>query len=59
MYAPLPDDLLIVVRPPKMWERLGLASPGTLWTLRKAVYGLRCAPRAWGLERDRQLRQAS
>ena len=58
MYAPLPKDLLIVVRPPKVWVTLGLVAEGTLWTLRRAVYGLRCAPRAWGLERDRQLRQA-
>ena len=58
MYAQLPDDLLIVVRPPKIWGKLGLVAPGVLWTLRKAVYGLRCAPRAWGLERDKQLRQA-
>ena len=57
MYAPIPEDLLIVVRPPKIWERLGLVAPDTLWTLRKAVYGLRCAPRAWGLERDRQFRK--
>ena len=59
MYAPLPDDLLVVVRPPKIWVTLGLVGPNVLWTLRKAVYGLRCAPRAWGLERDRQLRAAS
>ena len=25
----------------------------TLWTLRKAVNGLRAAPRAWGTERDK------
>ena len=59
MYAPIPEDLLVVVRPPKMWERMGLVAPGTLWTLRKAVYGLRCSPRAWGLERDSKFRQCS
>eukprot|EP00959_Pyramimonas_sp_CCMP1952_P432125 9049194-Pyramimonas_sp.AAC.1 len=36
MYAPLPDDLLVVVRPPKIWVTLGLVPPDTLWTLRKA-----------------------
>ena len=59
MYAPLPDDLLIVVRPPKIWVTLGLVGQDVLWTLRRAVYGLRCAPRAWGLERDRKLRKAT
>lgn len=56
MYAPLPEGLLIIVRPPKIWETLGLVPPGTLWTLQKAVYGLRCAPRAWGTYRDKELR---
>ena len=59
MYAPLPEDMLIVVRPPKIWVTLGLVKPDVLWTLRRAVYGLRCAPRAWGLERDRKLREAT
>ena len=42
-----------------MWIKMGLVPAGTLWTLRKAVYGLRIAPRQWGLERDRQLKQVS
>ena len=57
MYAPLPDELLIVVRPPKIWETLGLVPAGTLWTLQRAVYGLRCAPRAWGTCRDDKLKK--
>ena len=57
MYASLPGHVLIVVRPPAIWVKMGLVPQGTLWTLRKAVYGLRVAPRAWGEERDRQFRQ--
>ena len=37
MYAPLPEGLIVVVRPPKIWETLGLVPPGTLWTLQRAV----------------------
>ena len=52
MYAPLPQDTLIIVRPPAAWIRMGIVPIGTLWTVRKAVYGLRVSPRAWGQERD-------
>ena len=58
MYAPLPDDMLVVVRPPQIWVELGVIQAGTLWTLRKAVYGLRKAPRAWGTFRDSKLRSS-
>ena len=56
MYAPLPDDMHVVVRPPNSWIRMGLVKAGTWWTLRRAVYGLRCSPKAWGEERDRKFR---
>ena len=38
---------------------MGLAKPGETWTVRRALYGLRCAPRAWGLHRDEELRKLS
>ena len=56
MYAPLPAQMHVVVRPPRSWVRLGLVPEGELWVLRKAVYGLRLAPRAWGTERDSKLK---
>ena len=56
MHAPLPSDMHVIVRPPRSWVRLGLVPEGTLWVLRKAVYGLRIAPRAWGAERDSRLK---
>ncbi len=59
MYALLPDDTVIVVRPPKLWVVMGVVAPDPLWTLRKAVYGLRCAPRCWAIYRDGQLRKMS
>ena len=37
MYALLPEGMLIIVRPPRSWVRLGLVPEGQLWTLRKAV----------------------
>ena len=56
MYAPLPPETHVVVRPPNSWCRLGIVPHGTLWTLRRAVYGLRCSPKAWGDERDRKFK---
>ena len=57
--APLPEELLVVVRPPRAWVRMGIVKGSELWTLRKAVYGLRVSPRAWGIERDLRLRELS
>ena len=56
MYAPLPEHMLVVVQPPKAFQDAGLAAPGELWTLHRAVYGLKAAPRAWGKYRDDVLR---
>ena len=59
MYAPLPQNMHVVVRAPGSWSKLGLVPPGTFWTLRRAVYGLRQSPKAWGDERDRQFHALS
>ena len=56
MYAPLPEMVFVCIRPPRIWETLGVVEPDTVWTVQKAAYGLRCAPRAWGLYRDKVLR---
>ena len=58
MYAPLPADMHVVVRPPRSWQMMGLVPHGTLWTVQKAVYGLRASPRAWGIERDAKFGQS-
>ena len=47
MYAPLTEDMLVTIRPPQSWVRMGVVPSNVLWTLRKAVYGLRCSPKAW------------
>ena len=56
MHTPMPPGITVVVRPPPIWEVMGLVQPGTFWVLRKAVYGLRISPRAWGNERDSKFR---
>ena len=40
------------MRPPPLLCRWGFTEKGALWRLKKAVYGLRSAPRLWGLTRD-------
>ena len=56
MYAPLPEHMLVVVKPPKAFVDQGIATADEYWTLHKAVYGLRISPRAWGTYRDDTLR---
>ena len=55
--AKIPEGKLVVVSPPGQWIEWGLVPRGTLWTLDKAVYGLRVSPRLWSDERDKQLTQ--
>ena len=58
--AHLPDSFeTVYVRPPQVLAEFGLVAPGTIWRALKAIYGLRISPKAWGVERDRQLRKMS
>ena len=34
-------------------------APGTVWKVAKAIYGLRISPKAWGIERDQELKKMS
>ena len=52
--APVPEDELVVLQPPKIWIEWGLVPANVLWTCDKAIYGLRKSPKWWGEERDRQ-----
>ena len=49
------DGQCIYMRPPRVIEKLGLLAKGTIWKLKKALYGLRTSPLAWEVERDNSL----
>ena len=46
------EDGATVVMPPALLFRLGLVNAGVLWKLQKALCGLICAPKRWGVARD-------
>ena len=54
MYAELieEEDGIVIVQPPAVLVRLGLVPQGVMWKLKKALYGLRCAPKRWSQKRD-------
>eukprot|EP00975_Prorocentrum_lima_P042902 9009170-Prorocentrum_lima.AAC.1 len=54
LYAPLDpvEDGVILVQPPSLLAKLGVAQPDVLWKLKKSLYGLRCAPKRWSTTRD-------
>ena len=56
MYAPLPEQMLVLARPPRAFIDAGLAKHDEWRALHRAVCGLRASPRAWGTERDKTLR---
>ena len=49
-------DYLILLWAPNVFAEAGVTDFGEVWIVRKAIYGLREAPRAWGDERDAKLR---
>ena len=51
------DGQFIFMRPPRVIEKLGLLPEGTIWKLKKALYGLRTSLLAWEVERDNTLAQ--
>jgi hypothetical protein len=46
----------IYMRPPRIFVSSGVAKAGKMWRLHRALYGLRDAPLAWVLHRDKHLR---
>ena len=57
LYAWLPeDDPMILVTPPQWLKKLGLAKHSEVWLLRRALYGLRAAPKHWSSTRNDTLR---
>ena len=55
LYAPLIEKRDVYCKPRQVLVKLGLIQPGTVWKLKKALYGLRTSPRAWEEERDTKL----
>jgi len=56
--ASLPESFeTVYVRPPQALVDFGLVEPGTVWRVLKAIYGLRVSPKAWGIERDKELKR--
>ncbi|OLQ08350.1 Copia protein [Symbiodinium microadriaticum] len=51
------QEVLIAVRPPSILITAGVCGPKERWLVRRALYGLRAAPRAWAAYRDKQLQQ--
>ena len=48
----------VALEPPGIAYELGLASPGEVWYVEQAIYGLRESPALWSQFRDQQLKQA-
>ena len=53
--AALPEGRVVVLRPPTILYKLQLISPGHVWLVKKAIYGLREAPNLWSEERTEML----
>lgn len=51
------DKKRVVIRPPAIFIKFGLVPAGELWVAERAIYGLRCSPKAWGDLRDAELRK--
>ena len=50
--APLPEGIVVVLRPPTVLYKHQLLPPGYVWVVHKAIYGLREAPSLWSEERS-------
>eukprot|EP00975_Prorocentrum_lima_P066821 12911442-Prorocentrum_lima.AAC.1 len=53
--APIDESKVILVAVPQILTKLGVVKPGTVWKIRKAVYGLKESPRSWQEEGGRVL----
>ena len=55
--ADIHEDDTVLVTPPPILVKMDIVKPNTVWHLKKAIYGLREAPRLWQKERDQKLRE--
>ena len=56
--ADLDDSEVILLQPPPIMRKLAKAADDEIWIVKKAVYGLRAAPKAWERARDQKLNNA-
>ncbi|CAE7218596.1 RE1 [Symbiodinium sp. CCMP2456] len=56
--APMPTDRLFGMTPPAIVTAAGGASPGETWVIQRVLYGLREAPRWWGVFRNERMANA-
>ena len=54
--ADIHDDDMVLVTPPPTLVKMANVKSNTVWQVKKAIYGLREAPRPWQKERDQKLR---
>ena len=55
--ADIHEDDALLVTPPPILVKMDTVKPNTVWQVKKAIYGLRQAPRLWQKERDQKLRE--
>ena len=56
--ASLDDSEVILLQPSPIMRKLAKIADGEVWLVKKAVYGLRAAPKAWERARDQKLNNA-
>eukprot|EP00975_Prorocentrum_lima_P046122 9646542-Prorocentrum_lima.AAC.1 len=49
--APIDESKVTLVAAPQILTKLGVVSPGTVWKIRRAVFGRKESPRLWQEER--------